>query len=207
MEAYAELLDMTGDAGVRTALAESIDLTRAYFFTDDPAQWANERALDWSPLDPPDVGLSYGHAVEFAWLLLRAETVLGRTPSVEFLTRTVDQALEHCWDARRGGLYDSAPLAGPSHDTDKHWWAQAEMLAALTDAACHHPGARYEHPIGQLLAFVDEYVVDPVDGVWRESVAADGGIRLPAKAHNWVGGYHDLRAIVKFWRAYGGEPT
>lgn len=72
------------------------------------------------------------------------------------------------------------------------------MLAALTDAIQHEPGPKYEAALVKLLEFIEKYQADPKDGVWRDTVAADGRPVKPAKAHNWKANYHDVRALLKF---------
>src|SRR5260221_1239650 len=104
MEALTQLADLTHDADVEQSLAESIDLSRGHFFPDDPNCWVQELNLDWSPVDRPNPEFSYGHAVEFAWLLFDAEEVLGRPRSTDYLVAVVDHALRFCSDAQRGGL-------------------------------------------------------------------------------------------------------
>jgi mannose/cellobiose epimerase-like protein (N-acyl-D-glucosamine 2-epimerase family) len=203
MEALAELADFTRDPGVEQSLAESIDLTRRHFFPDDPRAWVHELQADWSPVADPNLEFSYGHAVEFAWLMLDAERVLGRPPSTDYLLAAVDHTLHRCWDAEHGGIYGAAPVDAPADDTDKYWWAQAEMMAALTDAALARPSGRYAADLVQLVDFVNTYFADPRDGVWIDAVTRDGIVLKPAKAHDWMGGYHDTRALVRFCRAFG----
>jgi mannose/cellobiose epimerase-like protein (N-acyl-D-glucosamine 2-epimerase family) len=47
--------------------------------------------------------------------------------------------------------------------------------------------------------------VDPGDGVWLSSVAADGAPKDTRKAHSWKANYHELRASVRFIEAFGGS--
>ena len=82
-------------------------------------------------------GLSYGHNVEFAWLMIRAEKVLGQKPSWDHFYALLNHALKNGYDDRRGGLYYRGFDDQPATDTEKIWWVQAEMLSALTDALKH----------------------------------------------------------------------
>jgi mannose/cellobiose epimerase-like protein (N-acyl-D-glucosamine 2-epimerase family) len=54
-----------------------------------------------------------------------------------------------------------------------------------------------------LLQFVVKYQANPSDGIWLDTVNADGSPKVTAKAHNWKANYHDVRAIVKFIEAFG----
>ncbi|MCX7886109.1 MAG: AGE family epimerase/isomerase, partial [Verrucomicrobiae bacterium] len=67
----------------------------------------------------------------------------------------------------------------------------------------HKHDARYETALLKLLEFVHKYLADPNDGVWFESVRADGSPLSRAKAHRWKANYHDVRALVKFVEAFG----
>jgi mannose/cellobiose epimerase-like protein (N-acyl-D-glucosamine 2-epimerase family) len=78
------------------------------------------------------------------------------------------------------------------------------MLAALTDALKHEPNPAYAAALDKLNDFILKYQAAPRDGIWYDTVAADGTPKRPAKAHNWKANYHDVRAMVKFVEAFGG---
>lgn len=78
--------------------------------------------------------MSYGHNVEYAWLLIRAQKVLGKPLSWDEFYAHLNHALKHGYDHERGGLFNRGADDQPATDTDKVWWVQAEMLAALTEA-------------------------------------------------------------------------
>jgi mannobiose 2-epimerase len=147
-------------------------------------------------------GLSYGHNVEFAWLMVRAETVLGQKPSWEHFYALLDHALKYGYDDEHGGLYSRGFDDQPATDTDKVWWVQAEMLAALTDALKHQSDPRYETALDKLLHFIKTCQADPKDGIWLYSVTAEGQPKDTAKANSWKANYHDVRAMVKFVEAF-----
>ena len=106
-------------------------------------------------------------------------------------------------DQDHGGLYNRGSDNQPASDTSKVWWVQAEMMAALTDALLHQPDKKYEAALDKLSQFVLKNGTDPRDGIWLDTVAADGQPKSTGKAHNWKANYHDVRAIVKFVEAFG----
>ena len=116
----------------------------------------------------------------------------------------IDHALRSGFDQARGGLYTSGPVIGPATNENKQWWGQAEMIAALTDAAAQRPDAGYDVELRKLVAFVAAHFVDPADSVWFETCSADGTVVFRRKAHDWQSSYHDVRALVKFANAYSG---
>ena len=204
MEALTELFEVTRDAEVRKSLEEALDINQKYFYPLDAAHSCFHRNPDWSAVtDPRSAGLSYGHNVEFAWLMIRAERVLGRAPSWPHFHAHLDHALKRGCDRERGGLYHRGIANEPPYDTTKVWWVQAEMIAAFADALRHKPDAAYEAALEKTLEFVAKHMTDPRDGIWVDSVAADGQPANTNKAHNWKANYHDVRALVKFVEAFG----
>jgi cellobiose epimerase len=204
MEALTELYDATHDRTVRKSLEEAVRLNATYFYPKDAGQSCFHRHLDWAPAtESSSAGLSYGHNVEFAWLFVRAQQMLGKKPSWEHFNAHLDHALKYGYDHDRGGLYSRGVDDQPATDTDKVWWVQSEMLAALTDGLKHRDNPAYGRALDQLVQFINKYQADPKDGVWYDTVAAEGTPKNQAKAHNWKANYHDVRALVKFIEAFG----
>jgi mannose/cellobiose epimerase-like protein (N-acyl-D-glucosamine 2-epimerase family) len=155
--------------------------------------------LDWQPVTAVEsAGLSYGHNVEFAWLMIRGQQVLGQSPAWAHFDAHLNHALKCGYDHARGGLYSRGVGDQPANNTDKVWWVQAEMLAALTDGLKHKDNAAFSEALDQLLSFIVKYQADSADGIWLDTVAADGTPKVTGKAHNWKANYHDVRAILKF---------
>lgn len=203
MEAFTELYCVSRDPGVKAALAESLRINREQFYPRDPGRSCFHRNPDWTAVtDPRSAGLSYGHNVEFGWLMIEAERALGLSPSWDHFRAHVDHALAHGWDAERGGVYSRGVGDAPATDLRKVWWVQAEMMAALTDLLAHRREPALEDALLKLIGFVDRHMTDPKDGVWVEAVNPDGTPLRTDKAHNWKANYHDVRAIVKFAEAF-----
>lgn len=204
MEAYAELYEATRDPAVKESLAESIRVNATYFYPKQPGRSAFHRHPDWKPVtDPKSAGLSYGHNVEFAWLMIRAEEVLGNQPSWSHALAHIDHALRYGYDHARGGLYYFGNDDQPATRTDKEWWVQSEMMAALTDSLRHQPNPAHAEALEKLVQFIWTSQVDPKDGIWLATVTADGKPKSTSKANNWKANYHDVRAILKFIDAFG----
>ena len=207
MEALAELYDATRDAGIKKSLQEALRINMKYFYPKDPGAAAFHRQPDWKPVtDPSSAGLSYGHNVEFAWLMVRAQQVLGRKPAWNHFYAHLHHALKYGYDHQLGGLYNRGLDDQPATDTAKIWWVQAEMLAALSDALAHRPDAAHETALRQLVRFIRTYQADPRDGIWLDTVTAAGQPARRAKAHSWKANYHDVRAIVKFIETFERQP-
>jgi mannobiose 2-epimerase len=203
MEALAELYQATGDKRVRRSLQEALRLNANYFYPRDPGRSCFHRQTDWQEVtDPRSAGLSYGHNVEFAWLMIRAEQVLGVRPSWDHFDAHLRHALRYGFDYEHGGLYNRGRGDEPANQRDKVWWVQAELIAALVEGFKHRPDTDYSRALSLTLEFVRKYQADPKDGVWYDTVEADGQPKIRAKAHNWKANYHDVRALVKLIEAF-----
>jgi len=203
MEALTELYEVTLEEEIKRSLEECLRLNATYFYPKDPGKSCFHRQPDWKEVtDPKSAGLSYGHNVEFAWLMIRAQKVLGAAPSWDQFYAHLNHALKYGYDHERGGVYSRGSDDKPATDTDKVWWVQAEMLAALTDALLQKPNAEYDAAVKKLLDFVASFMTDPSDGVWLDTVTAEGKFKNTGKAHNWKANYHDVRAMLKFIEAF-----
>ena len=199
MEALTDLYEVTLDDEIKRSLEEALRLNATYFYPKEAGKSSFHRQPDWKTVtDPTSAGLSYGHNVEFAWLMIRAQKVLGTPLAWDHFYAELNHAMKYGYDNERGGLYSRGSDDQPATDTDKVWWVEAEMLAALTDALQHKPNADYEAAVKKLLDFVANFMTDPSDGVWLDTVTAEGKFKATGKAHNWKANYHDVRAMLKF---------
>ncbi len=205
MEAFTELYMETHDGPVRTALLEAVDLNRTHFHPEDPSKSAFHFHPDWKPVDDPrSAGLSYGQNVEFAWLMVRALETLGMRSAWPHFHAHLGHALRYGTDRERGGVYHLGSGNAPATDTDKVWWVQAEMMAALVDGLRNRPDdEEYARALRLLLDFVAKYQTDPKTGIWLDTVTADGKPKSTGLAHSWKANYHDFRALVRFADAMG----
>jgi mannobiose 2-epimerase len=203
LEATSALAAATDDREVRRALAETLDLCRRHVFPPDPTATHDPFLPDWTP-DPAGQPLaSYGHAVEYAWLALDAQGVLGRPLDWDHFHASLDHTLRFGFDHERGGAFTSGPGDQPADVRHKLWWVQCELMNALTVAIRHDDDdVRYVDALARTVDFVERNMTDRRDGVLLESVEEDGRRRWPRKSGNWKAGYHDVRAAVKLADAF-----
>jgi len=92
----------------------------------------------------------------------------GRTnnPDVVWI---MQHAFKYGYDHALGGIYNRGFDDQPTTDTDKVWWSQAEMMAALTDGIRHKKNAAYSEPLDKLLHFLSTYQTNPADGIWLDT--------------------------------------
>jgi mannobiose 2-epimerase len=205
-ESLTELYDATGEASVKQSLEEVLEINKRYFYPANAGHSCLHRKPDWGEVtDARSVGLSYGHNVEFAHLMIRTENILGRIEDWPHFYALINRALKFGYDHRRGGLYYRGVDNRPAYDTTKVWWTQAEMISALTDALRHQENPEYRKSLNKLVHFVNEFQADKRDGVWLNTVSKQGKPTNTSKAHSWKDNYHETRALVKFIEAFWNE--
>lgn len=204
MEALAELLEASRCADVAGSLAEALRFNRTCFFPVGHARAYQLRTADWRPIGGSRYDVhSYGHAVQFAWLMIRAERVLGVAPSWEHFHGLLAEALYRGLDRARGGMFLEGPGTRPAADRRKVWWVQAEAIAALADGLRDRNDPDYATALTGLLTWVLRYHILSEDEVW---IAATDEVGRPldvTKAGPWKGAYHDVRAMTKFVEVFG----
>ena len=206
LEATTALYAETQDPDVHRALEETLELCRRHLFPDDPGDTYDPYRADWTR-DPDGEQLaSYGHNVEYAWLMVHAQEALGRQPDWEHFHAYVDHTLRCGFDHARGGAFTSGRGNEPANVRHKVWWVQSELIAALTVALTEHHDERYADALAQTVSFVERNMTDRRDGILVESVEEDGRRQRPRKSGNWKAGYHELRASVKVTEAFAAPP-
>ncbi len=202
MEALAELYQATGDEDVGESLSEVIHFNRTCFFPAGAEVAHPLRTRAWQPIGGSRYDLlSYGHVLEFAWLMIRAQEVLGVPPAWDHFHALTGQVLRWGWDHLRGGVFYSGRGSGPAADRRKVWWTQAEALAALTDAWEQRPPF-YERALGGVVDWVLAHHVLNSDDIWITSTDEAGAPLDRTKAGPWKAAYHDLRAMTKYIAAF-----
>lgn len=197
MEALAELYDETRSGEVRRALKESLEINRRFFYPPDPDASSFHQTPDWQRVTGGGSdGISYGHNVEFAWLMLRAQEALGAPSDWTHFKAHLDHALRYGFDHQRGGLYNLGMPKAMAHDLNKVWWCQSEIVAALAIGYRGPMSDQFSKPLLLTLEFLDKYMIDPEDGIWFSTVSAEGDVLQSGKANVWKGMYHDFRGLM-----------
>ncbi len=196
MEAYANLLRVWPDPELRGNLRDLVDvmLTRVL----DPANHHLRLFLadDWTPRSD---GISFGHDIEFSWLLLETAEVLGdhdlvartRTVAVEVARATLAEGVD-----ADGGLLSEAGPTGLTN-THKEWWQQAEAATGFLNAYQLSGDPRFLQASMHSWDFIATHVVDQKHGEWYNLLARDGTVLSSDKVSLWKCPYHDGRACME----------
>lgn len=219
MEALTNMVEMTGHPTHRRRLLETIDLLVGRMLRPENGTGYIQFALDFTPLPailfdvewgrdkPPEDGqarpltyTSYGHNVEFAWLLLHAADILGRPRSdyAAVVRPIFDHCVEYGLDREHGGVYVEGPTNAPPDLTEKQFWQQAEVLIGFLDAYALFGDETYWQAFENVYRFVfDKFVVMDAGGEWYERVDRFGNPVDDALGHAWKISYHTVRCIVQ----------
>ena len=206
MEALTELYAEVKDASVRDSLIEAIELLCTIFYPANVSACCEYRLPDWKAVAGDEFsGVSHGHMIEFAWLMLHAQQTLGMTGNWDHFETLLRHSLRYGFDHDRGGFYFRGKPDEPACDTTKFWWIQAEGLSALTDAVAHFNSAEYDEPLSKLLNWIRNYQIRSDDGVWIVSTDAEARPQNLKKAGEWKAAYHEVRAITKFVQTFAQQ--
>jgi mannobiose 2-epimerase len=197
MEAYANLLRVWPDPELRGNLRDLADvmLTRIL----DPANHHLRLFLgdDWTPRSD---GISYGHDIEFSWLLPETAAVLGdhdliartRAVAIEIARTTLAEGVD-----ADGGVFNEAGPKGLI-DGNKEWWPQAEAAVGFLNAFQSSGNHHFLQASLHSWDFIATHLVDRDHGEWFWGVTRSGAVRqrMP-KVSLWKCPYHDGRACME----------
>jgi mannobiose 2-epimerase len=216
MEAFTTLYELTREAHHRRALEQVIDLIFARMIEPEFGVGVSMFAPDWTPVPnvqlntlwgsdrfdvkgkPPEV-TSYGHNIEFAWLYLHSQDILGR-PRSECAERVVpifDHTAERGVDWEHGGLYVEGPRDGAATETNKEFWQQAEALVGFLDAYLLTGDEKYLKAFRNVHDFVFDKMINYEVGEWFPLLDRRGRVLWDYMGHNWKICYHTLRATCQ----------
>lgn len=160
--------------------------------------WNAERETG-QVMDGPTDSTSYGHNVEFVWLLNRAMETLGDYSGKydALCIKLVDHCLKYGFDAERGGVYRDGPHEGAPLVRDKEWWQNCEVLIGFLDAYEHYGDQRYLEAFKKTWQFDSKYMINHEVGEWKQLLSEDGKPLTVNIGNPWKGIYHTGRAMLE----------
>jgi len=142
---------------------------------------------------------SYGHNVEFAWLLMHALDVAG-VPYKDYedqLLKSFDHAIDHGIDWEFGGVYVEGSHAGEVYDREKEFWQQAEVLIGMLDAYRIYGDEKYLKAYDATHRFVFDKMIHHQVGEWLPLLTRQGEPIWKHMSHSWKVNYHSVRSMVQ----------
>jgi mannobiose 2-epimerase len=151
---------------------------------------------DWSPQSD---SISYGHDIEFSWLVVESAEVLGDTALIERArneaVKIAEATLKEGVDADGGVLEEGGP--GGVTKTYKEWWTQAEATVGFINAFQLSGKPAYLQASLKSWDFIDRHLIDRKNGEWFIGVSKEGRVTAPVKISFWKCPYHNGRACME----------
>ncbi len=219
MESFTTLYECTGKEVHRRKLIEIIELItdkilHPKYRTGIPQFYANwevapqikfdiiwgwDRFTDDGSKGQAEDNTSYGHNVEFAWLLMHALDIL-KLPIDSYrdlIQSQYDHAMADGIDWEFGGVYVEGSHAGGVYDREKEFWQNAEMLIALTQGCLIHKENKYWPVYENVHRFVFDKMINRELGEWLPLLTRKGEPIWMHMSHNWKINYHTIRSMIE----------
>ena len=219
MEAFTTLYECTGKDLHRRALVEIIELIIhkmlhsefrtgiPQFFADWKAApqikfdiiWGWDRFSEDGSKGQAEDNTSYGHNMEFAWLLMHALDILNLPVEeyIHIIQKLYDHALAHGIDWEYGGVFVEGSHAGGVYDREKEFWQNAEMLIALIQGCLVLNLDKYWPVYLNVHRFVFEKIIHHKVGEWWPLLTRQGEPIWTHMSHNWKINYHTVRSMIE----------
>lgn len=218
MEALTTFFELTRDQEHRQRLLEVVYILLEKMLRPDGTGYM-QFTLDFRPLPAilfrttwgrdavPEDGIqrpldftSYGHNVEFAWLLLHAVDVLelSRDDYRDTVCKICDHCVQYGIDHEHGGVFTEGPNDGPTVLYEKQFWQQAEAIVGLADVYGLCKNERYWDAFLKVYDFIfAKFVNLRGGGEWYERVDREGNPVDDSMAHAWKISYHTVRSMIQ----------
>jgi mannose/cellobiose epimerase-like protein (N-acyl-D-glucosamine 2-epimerase family) len=218
MEAFTNLYEATGNPAHKKDACTVIDLLFKHMINPEFGTGIAQFAFDWTPLRAilfknvwgsdrnvddgegrPLNNTSFGHNVEFAWLLKHSVDILGLDIEdyKERMRKLYDHCVEYGIDWKKGGVYCEGPNDGPARERNKEFWQQAEVLIGMLDAALILGGDKYIEAYHNVHRFVMDRVINHEVGEWYPLFDEDSNRVWDYMGHAWKINYHTVRAAIQ----------
>jgi len=218
MEAFTNLYEATQNPRHKERACEVIDLLFKRIIHPEYGTGVAQFALDWTPLrailfrdvwgsdrDVDDAegrpmnNTSFGHNVEFAWLLNHSIDILGldRDAYKESMRKPYDHCLAYGIDRENGGVYCEGPHDGPARERNKEFWQQAECLVGLLDAYLVFGEEKYLDGYEKVHRFVMDHVINHGVGEWFPLFDEHNNRLWDYMGHAWKINYHTVRSMIQ----------
>jgi mannose/cellobiose epimerase-like protein (N-acyl-D-glucosamine 2-epimerase family) len=142
---------------------------------------------------------SYGHNVEFAWLLMHALDIAG-VPYDHYetqLLKSLNHAVQYGIDWEYGGVYIEGSHDGTVYDREKEFWQQAEVLIGMLDAYRVYKKDEYMKAYESTHRFVFDKMIKHEVGEWLPLLTRQGDPIWKHMSHSWKVNYHSVRSMVQ----------
>ncbi|MEM8969696.1 MAG: AGE family epimerase/isomerase [Bacteroidota bacterium] len=161
--------------------------------------WGWDRFTDSGAKAQAEDNTSYGHNVEFAWLLTHALKTMGKPLDqyTDVLKASYNNAVQYGIDETYGGVYVEGSHDGRVYDQEKEFWQQAELLIGMLEASLTFGMEKYWPVYENIHRFVFEKMIHHPVGEWWPLLSREGEPIWKHMSHSWKVNYHTVRAMVQ----------
>jgi len=161
--------------------------------------WGWDRFAEGGEKKHAEDNTSYGHNVEFAWLLLHALDVMGEDwkPYKNIIRKQLDHAVANGIDYEFGGVYVEGAHSGKVYDREKEFWQQAEVMIGMLEGLIRFRDERYLQAYENVHRFVFDKMIDHEVGEWLPLLTREGKPIWTHKSHSWKVNYHTIRCMIQ----------
>jgi len=197
MEAYTNLLRVWPDPQLRDDLTQLVDLMLTRVLNPKTQHLHLFLEDDWTPRS---VEISFGHDIEFTWLVCETAGVLG-DPALLARAQNAAVAVAAVVLAQGvdvdGGVFNESGPRGLT-DANKDWWSQAEAVVGFLNAWQISGELKYLTAARKSWEFIDRSLVNHDTGEWFRASSRDGrpDKRSPLISM-WKCPYHNSRACLE----------
>lgn len=218
MEAFTNLYEATGNPKHKWETQNIIDLIFKHIIHPEFGTGLAQFSFDWTPLRAilfknvwgadrdveddegrPLNNTSFGHNIEFNWLLKHALHILGSDlePYKEGMRKIFDHAVKYGIDWEKGGVYCEGPNDGPARERNKEFWQQSEALTGFLDACLMFGPEKYLDAYENIHRFVMDVMINHKVGEWWPLFDENNTLLWTHMAHAWKINYHTVRAAIQ----------
>ena len=161
--------------------------------------WGWDRFTEDGSKGHAEDNTSYGHNVEYAWLLMHALDILNLPFSNfrDIILKQYDHALADGIDWEHGGVFVEGSHSGGVYDREKEFWQNAEMLIALPQACLVFDIEKYWPVYMNVHRFVFDKMINHEVGEWWPLLTRQGEPIWTHMSHNWKINYHTIRSMIE----------
>jgi mannobiose 2-epimerase len=195
IEAYSNLFSVWKDAVLEEKIKGIIEVFLKYIVNAQTGHQNLFFDVDWTVKSEI---ISYGHDIEASWLLHEAAETLN---DEAILSKTQQLAIK-LTDSVQSGLSEDGGMAyeseGDHHDTDKHWWVQAEAMVGYLNTYQLSKNDKYLFQSLKSWEFIKNNLISRT-GEWYWATQGEGNSPMPNqdKAGFWKCPYHNARACLE----------
>ncbi len=200
LEAFTNLARAWPDAGLRKNLRETAELLMQRILDSSNHHLRLFLQEDWTPVSDD---FSYGHDIEYSWLITEAAEEIGDPALVAAAKKSaiaIAETTQREGVDQDGGVMGEGDAHGVKHTragTYKEWWPQAEASIGFLNAYQISGDSKFLQASANSWAFIETHLVDRRHGEWFQGVTREGKVVIPLKVSFWKCPYHNGRACLE----------